>query len=116
MSRACRLSDKEKISVAVHYRIHREDDLIIASCDSLDVHGQGKTEKEAVNCLYAVLAGFLESCWDDGVFEQVLREAGYQSRSMTHAANDVSHGHHKPSRHAHHLKSLSVSVATALAC
>jgi predicted RNase H-like HicB family nuclease len=67
------------MSVPVSAR--KEGKWFYSSCEVLDVHSQGKTEKEAIINLIEALQLFLETCYEEGTyeegtFEQVLREQG----------------------------------------
>ena len=76
--------------------VKKEGDWIIASFSPLDVHSQGRTIEEAIGNLRGALSLFVESCYEAGVLEEVLREAGF------HAAPDAAP--EKPAEHRHLLK------------
>jgi predicted ATP-grasp superfamily ATP-dependent carboligase len=48
----------------------------ISSCDLLDVHSQGRSEKEALDNLVEALQLFVETCYEQGTLEQVLKAQG----------------------------------------
>ena len=59
------------------YEVHEDEDWHVASCDTLDVHSQGRSEEEAVHNLREALILFLTSCLERGVLEKVLKDAGF---------------------------------------
>ena len=58
-------------------RIRKKGKWYVSSCPSLDVHSQGHTKEEARRNLVDALVFFLESCFERGTLEEVLREAGF---------------------------------------
>jgi predicted RNase H-like HicB family nuclease len=56
----------------------RQDErgMYISSCDLLDVHSQGRSEKEALDNLVEALQLFVETCYEQGTLEQVLKAQG----------------------------------------
>jgi predicted RNase H-like HicB family nuclease len=60
-------------------RIRKKGKWYVSSCPSLDVHSQGHTKEEARRNLVDALVFFLESCFERGTLEAVLREAGFAS-------------------------------------
>jgi len=60
-------------------RIERDGRWFIASCDPLDVHTQARTEAKARANLVEALELFLESCYERGVLDQVLTNAGIRT-------------------------------------
>ena len=50
----------------------------IASCDVLDVHSQGRTDREAVENLREALQLFITSCYERGTLQQVLMDCGFE--------------------------------------
>ena len=63
--------------VKVSFELKKEGDWFIASCCPLDVHSQGKTADQAVANLAEAIELFLESCYERGTLEQVLKESGF---------------------------------------
>lgn len=57
--------------------IRKEGEWFYSSCPALDVHSQGRTEKEAIKNLIEALQLFVETCYEQGTFEQMLREQGF---------------------------------------
>ncbi len=58
-------------------RIRKRGKWYVSSCPSLDVHSQGHTKEEARQNLIDALVFFLESCFERGTLEAVLRDAGF---------------------------------------
>jgi len=56
--------------------LKQEDKWIIASCPELDVHSQGKTEHTALKNISEALSLFVQSCYERGTLEQVLKDCG----------------------------------------
>lgn len=57
--------------------LKREERWFIASCPVLDVHSQGATEEEAKRNITDTLQLFIESCYERGTLEAVLKESGF---------------------------------------
>jgi len=73
-------------SIHIHfklpYRLKKSDKWVVASCPSLDVHSQGKTQTQAKKNLIEALALFLESCHERGTLDAVLRECGFEKTAF----------------------------------
>ena len=65
----------------VPVEVKHSGDWFVASCPVLDVHSQGTTEKKAIANLTEALQLFVESCYERGVLEQVLKECGFEPAS-----------------------------------
>lgn len=59
------------------YRMKKEGKWYIACCPLLDVYSQGTTEAKAKSNLFEALKLFIESCFERGTLEQVLKESGF---------------------------------------
>lgn len=57
--------------------IKQDAALFIASCHILDVHTQGTDEGHARTNLIEAVQLFIETCFEMGTLEQVLRESGF---------------------------------------
>ena len=66
-----------RLTMSVPISVRKEGKWFYSSCEVLDVHSQGKTKKEATNSLIEALQLFLETCYEEVTFEQVLRERGF---------------------------------------
>jgi predicted RNase H-like HicB family nuclease len=62
-------------------RIRKKGKWYVSSCPALDVHSQGRTKDEARQNLIDALVLFLESCFERGTLEEVLRAAGFARRT-----------------------------------
>ncbi len=65
------------LSFQLEVTVSKTEGWYLASCDDLDVHSQGKTEKKATENLQEALQLFLNSCIERGVLNQVLIDAGF---------------------------------------
>src|SRR5450830_1736513 len=78
-----------RFTMSVPVSARKEGKWFYSSCEALDVHSQGKTKKEATNSLIEALQLFLETCYEEGTFEQVLRERGFApGRDAENAADE----------------------------
>lgn len=76
------------------YRVEREDEVWVASCDVLDVVSQGDDREDAGRMLAEALQLFLEGCLESGTLDDVLswitaptsRRNGCRSRARDHGA------------------------------
>lgn len=62
------------LSFQLPYRIRPDQGWYVASCPSLDVHSQGKSQKQAKDNLREALTLFLTSCIERGTLDQVLKD------------------------------------------
>jgi predicted RNase H-like HicB family nuclease len=69
--------------------VRREGNWFISRSPNLDVYSQGRTERESLENLIEALQLFMESCFERGVLEQVLKDCGFRPVHDIHAA-DVS--------------------------
>ena len=65
-----------KVRVKLPYKIREENNWYISCCFPLDIHAQGRTEKEAIKQLKEAVELFLTSCIEMGTLENVLKECG----------------------------------------
>jgi len=63
------------LSFRLPYRIKQDQGWYVASCPSLDVHSQGKSQKQAKDNLREALTLFLNSCIERGTLDQVLKDS-----------------------------------------
>ncbi len=56
--------------------IEEEADRVVALCATLDVMSQGANRQEAKRNLVAAVELFVESCFERGVLDRVLKECG----------------------------------------
>jgi len=76
------------ITFRLPYRVEREGDVWVASCDALDVASQGDDRDDAGRMLAEALHLFLESCLERGTLEEVLRECGFEPAGDTAATSE----------------------------
>jgi len=68
-------------NLSVPVVLKHEDKWIIASCPELGVHSQGKTEHAALKNIAEALSLFVQSCFERGTLEQVLKDCGFEPAS-----------------------------------
>src|SRR5438094_2213399 len=71
-------------------KVRKRGKWYVSSCPSLDVHSQGHTKQEARQNLIDALVFFLESCFERGTLETVLRDAGFVPVVASRAAKGRS--------------------------
>lgn len=69
---------KVKFEFALEVSVKKEGKWYIASCNALDVHSQGMTEAKSIRNLIEALTLFVESCWERGTLEEVLKISGFK--------------------------------------
>ena len=67
--------------VKVPFDLKQEGGWYIASCCLLDVHSQGHTDDQAVRNLIEAIQLFLETCYELGTLEQILKDCGFHAAS-----------------------------------
>lgn len=78
-----------RFTMSVPASVRKENKWFYSSCDELDVHSQGKTEKKAIDNLIEALQLFLETSYEQGTLDQVLRERGFvPERNAKNAADE----------------------------
>lgn len=61
----------------------RPDDVgFVSHCPVLDVFSQGATEQEALENIKEAVQLFIESCYMRGCLDQVLKDSGFELRSL----------------------------------
>jgi predicted RNase H-like HicB family nuclease len=66
-----------QFSLRVPAAVRQEGKWFYSSCPVLDVHSQGLSKEEALGNLIEALQLFVESCFERGTLDQVLRESGF---------------------------------------
>jgi predicted RNase H-like HicB family nuclease len=66
-----------RFNMSVPASVRRDGEWFHSSCPVLDVHSQGRTEDEALTNLVEALQLFVETCYEQGTLEQVLRAQGF---------------------------------------
>lgn len=59
-----------------------DDGQFLAFCKPLDVYAQGDSEESALASFKETITLFVESCYERGTLEQVLKEAGFHATTM----------------------------------
>ena len=77
------------MSFKLPYTLEKGEDSYVSCCPILDVYSCGDTDREAVENLVEAVAAFLETCWDMGTFDEVLKSCGFTPNDQT-AAHDES--------------------------
>lgn len=98
------MTELVRFEIKLPVKIVKKTGYYIGSCPLLDVFTQGKTKKEAQNNLRDALELFLTSCFERGVLEEVLREAGFSP-----ATEEMVRGT-KPSSRSQDLMSVPVPM------
>ena len=70
--------DAIQFSLRVPMELRKDGTWVYSTCRPFDVHGQGKNETEAVESLIEALQLFVESCFERGVLEKVLKDCGFR--------------------------------------
>ena len=61
--------------------VKKKGKLFIAKCPLLDVYSQGDSKKEALEHLTEALQLFVESCFERGTLDQVMKKCGFEFRT-----------------------------------
>jgi len=59
-------------------KTRKKASIYISSCDVLDIHTQGYSEKESRENLIEAVKLFITTCFERGTLYQVLKECGFQ--------------------------------------
>lgn len=65
-----------QVEFSVPAEVREEGAYFVSGCPALDVYSQGETREEALDNLGEALQLFLESCYERGTLEQVLKRCG----------------------------------------
>lgn len=58
--------------------VKQEGAWFISRCDPLNLFSQGQTEQQAIENIQEAVELFIESCYERGTLEQVLKDCGFQ--------------------------------------
>lgn len=72
-----------QFSLRVPVELRKEGAWFYSSCRPFDIYGQGKNEEEATKSLVEALQLFVESCFERGVLEKVLKDCGFRPAKNT---------------------------------
>ena len=64
-------------SLTVDSEVKEEGDMYVSYCPALDVYSQGDSEDEASANLIEALQLFLQSCYERGTLDAVMKERGF---------------------------------------
>ena len=67
-----------QVELAVPAEVRDDGAHFIAACPPLDVFSQGDTEQSALVNLAEALQLFVESCYERGTLEEVLKDCGFR--------------------------------------
>ena len=65
------------LTLTVDGEVWREGDVYVSHCPVLDVYSQGDSEQEAGANLFEALQLFIQSCYERGTLDAVLKECGF---------------------------------------
>jgi predicted RNase H-like HicB family nuclease len=68
-----------QFTMAVQIQIFPEDDHFVADCAAFDLVTQGDSKNEARDNIVEALHLFVESCYQRGALEKVLRQCGFEA-------------------------------------
>ena len=81
------------ITIKAPVDIYQDGSVFVAKCARFDVITQGNTFEEAHENLIEALTLFIETCFEMGTLEEVLREAGFKPASTTEDVPDNCPNH-----------------------
>ena len=64
-------------SLTVDADVWQEGDVFVSHCPALDVYSQGDTEQEAGSNLVEAIQLFVQSCYERGTLEAVMKARGF---------------------------------------
>ena len=70
-----------RFEINVPAAAHFDGERFISSCELLGVMSQGETEKVALDNLVEAIQGFLETCFEMGTLDEVLKECGFHAHA-----------------------------------
>ena len=68
------------ITVTIEFPVLIKDkgEYFVASCESLDIHAEGSSRREAKRRIMDALDVFVSTCIEMGTLEEVMKESGYE--------------------------------------
>ena len=72
------MTARVQIEFTVPAEVREEGAYFVAGCPPLDVFSQGETEQSALANLAEALQLFIESCYERGTLEKVLKDCGFR--------------------------------------
>lgn len=74
----------------IPFSVREEAGVFYSSCTILDVHSQGATKDEALDNLTEAIQLFVETCYESGSLENVLKHSGFTPAHL--AMSDQAEG------------------------
>ena len=72
------MTARKQVEFTVPAEVREEGAYFVAVCPPLDVFSQGETEESALDNLAEALQLFIESCYERGTLEEVLKDCGFK--------------------------------------
>ena len=72
------ITQRVQFTMSLPMAVRHEGMWYYSSCPVLDVHSQGVTEQEATDNLVEALQLFLETAFEQGTLQEVLRQQGFE--------------------------------------
>ena len=72
------MTARVQVEFTVPVEVREEGAYLVAVCPPFDVFSQGETEESALVNLADALQLFIESCYERGTLEEVLKECGFR--------------------------------------
>ncbi len=72
------MTTRLRLEFTVPAEVREEGAYYISVCPPLDVYSQGDTEEAALVNLAEALHLFMESCFERGTLEKVLKDSGFE--------------------------------------
>ncbi len=72
------MTAKMHVEFTVPAEVRQEGAYFVAGCPPLDVFSQGESEESALVNLAEALQLFVESCYERGTLEEVLKDCGFK--------------------------------------
>jgi predicted RNase H-like HicB family nuclease len=69
--------------VSLPAKTRKKANIYISSCDVLDIHSQGYSERESRQNLIEAVKLFITTCFERGTLNQALKECGFQALKTT---------------------------------
>lgn len=78
-----------QFTVKVPVTVKKKAAVYVSSCQVLDIHSQGKTEREAKKNIIEAIKLFIVTCFERGTLDAVLKECGFTpSKRVAHFPKD----------------------------
>ena len=75
------MTTRLRVEFTVPAEVREEGAYYVSVCPPLDVYSQGDTEETALGNLAKALHLFIESCFERGTLEEVLKDSGFRPDS-----------------------------------